>query len=150
VQSQSIVERGIEELSNYNRQNKDINEIRVDGLPLFIALSLNGINETSLREYERKGGEYDFPDYLLNALCEKGKFEEALYFIYEKKVHVSSPKINGNKGSCLLTAINKQNLKAFQKFLAVARGSANSEKFDEEISLLLEDRIQTLQGFTNE
>ena len=150
VQSQSIVERGIKELSTYDGQNNDINEVRVDGLPLFIALSLNGINETSLREYERKGGEYDFPDYLLNALCERGKFEEALYFIYEKKVHVSPPKLNGNKGSCLLTAINKQNLKAFKEFLTVARASSNSEKFDEEIIQLLENRIQTLQGFTNE
>ncbi|PCK31048.1 hypothetical protein [Pseudoalteromonas piscicida] len=150
VQSQSIVARGIEELSSYDGQSKDINEIRVDGLPLFIALSLNGINETSLREYEHKGGEYDFPGYLLNALCERGRFEEALYFIYEKKVNVSSPKLNGNKGSCLLTAINKQNSKAFEKFLVVARASSNSKKFDEEVILFLEDRIQTLRSFTNE
>lgn len=150
VQSQSIVERGIEELSNYDADSKDINEITVGGLPLFIALSLNGINETFLREYERKGGKYDFPDYSLNALCDRDKFDEALYFIYEKKLNLLYIKFNKNKGSCLLTAINKQNSKAFQEFLALARASSNSDKFDEEISLLLEDRIQTLQGFTNE
>lgn len=89
VESKSLIERGLEELSNFNGQNQDINEKRVDGLPLIIVLSLNGINEAYIREYESKGGGYNFPDYFLNALCVEDKFDDALYFIHDKKMEIS-------------------------------------------------------------
>jgi hypothetical protein len=150
VESKSLVQRGLDELSKYDGKNKDINNVRVDGLPLFIVLSLDGINEAYIREYESKGGTYNFPGYLLNALCERGKFDEALYFIQNKKINSSPFRLDKNQGSCLLTAINKQNSQAFEKFLLIAKSSSDSEVIDGEVTQLLEDRIQTLQGFLND
>lgn len=144
---ESLVERGLEELFKYDSKQMNINEIMVDGLPLVIVLSLDGINEIYIEEYERKGGRYDFPEYFLNALCEKDKFDEALYFIYHKKMTDSPLSINGGKGRCLVTAVDKINLDAFEKFYLVAKSKNNPEKINQEIVQLLDYRIKILQGF---
>lgn len=150
VESKSLVQRGLDELSKYDGKNKGINKVRVDGLPLILVLSLDGINEAYIREYESKGGTYNFPDYLLNALCGIGKFDEALYFIQEKKVNSSPFRLDKKQGSCLLTAINKGNSQAFEKFLLITKSSSDSEIIDDKVTQLLEDRIQTLQDFLND
>jgi hypothetical protein len=128
----------------------DIDDIRVNGIPLAVAISVNGIDHKLIKSYEGKGGKYRFPSYFLDVLCKSGRFEDALFFVEQKQVIIDVAEIDGKRANCILTAVEFGNLVALRRFLSSIKSASDRSSVIQQLRSILKMRIEILEDFVHE
>lgn len=125
-----------------NGADREIEKIKIQGVPLLVALSTRGINRTYLKRYKRLAGEEHITDSGINFLCTNSLFDEAIFFITN---HYKSSNSN-ILHSCIRAAVSQYNSEVVQRFLFI-NGLHYDENFINNLDKELEQKVQMLESF---